>query len=87
MEEKYNIDELINRPLNTLSESEAEFVIEWKINAKVKEREYIEAIEQKITETKNQTEILKKCAKETQDVLDTLVYNALEFYDKVNNHD
>ena len=71
MSNVFDIDKLIDKPFNELTEDEAE---------------YQERLEILNNETREQIKLQRESAKEVQDILDTLVYNALEYYDRVNNH-
>ncbi|MBQ8427059.1 MAG: hypothetical protein IJX16_04805 [Clostridia bacterium] len=86
MSNVFDIDKLIDKPFNELTEDEAEFVINWKVERATEEKEYQERLEILNNETREQIKLQRESAKEVQDILDTLVYNALEYYDRVNNH-
>lgn len=83
---EFNIDKLIDKPLNELTEEEAEFVIDWKVKRQMKEMEFqqhIQAIQNALNEN---LELHKKQTEHAQNTLDALVNNALDYYDKVSNN-
>ena len=57
---EYDIDKLIDKPFNELTEDEAEFVINWKVKRALDEKEYQDKIEVLNNETRNQIEIQQK---------------------------
>ena len=80
-EPEFNIDELIDRPLNELTEAEAEFVLNWKLEQKLKGEEYKRKYEQIQEELRITAEAEHQKAQAAIENLNELKAQALAFYE------
>ncbi len=78
--EELDINKLIDKPLNELTPEEAEFVIEWKAERKLKEKQYQEAYALLKKDFEEKAAIEKALADEAHANLLELKEAALAFY-------
>ena len=76
------IDDLIDKPLNELTEEEAQIVIEWKANKQFKKMQTDENSKRVTEEMKQRIEAYKEEAEAAKETLDELKERALAFYEQ-----
>ena len=76
------IDDLIDKPLNELTEEEAQIVIEWQAQARFKEYQKSEQHKELINSNNRIADIEKEKAQAALDTLDELKARALAFYNE-----
>lgn len=78
---RQSIDDLIDKPLNELTEEEAQIVIEWKAQSAFNDYKVSESHKEAIRMMEEQTKIEQKKLEASLETLDTLKERALAFYE------
>ena len=79
-EQEFNINELIDKPLNELTEDEAAFVVEWQAQKRFEEYRHSQACEELREQIQAVSNVYKTNADEIKTTLDELRNRALTFY-------
>ena len=79
---RQRIDDLIDKPLNELTEEEAQILIEWKAAKQFKQMQTEENSKRVTEEMQQRIEAYKEEAIAAKETLDELKERALAFYDQ-----
>lgn len=79
-EQEFNINELIDKPLNELTEEEAAFVVEWQAQKRFEAYRHSQACEELREQIQTVANVYKTNADEIQATLNELRDRALAFY-------
>lgn len=77
---EFNINELIDKPLNELTEDEAAFVVEWQAGKRFEAYRHSQACEELREQIQGVADVYKTNADTIKETLDELRQRALAFY-------